>query len=96
METIRIACKLDIPDLISACEQYFLEELSVNNSCEFFMDSLSMCSTGEFRSGAGNQNLVDKCCTFIEENASDVVKTEGFLNLSKEALIQLVSSDKVL
>ena len=94
LQTLRIAHKLDMPDLILASEHYFLEKLTVANCCDFFMDSLSVCNAKDFQSSASG-DLVDKCRSFIEENAADVIKTYGFLNLSKEALIQLVSSDKV-
>ena len=91
LETLRIAHHLIIPDLISACEQFLLEKLSISNCCEFYMDywnAIEDCQKSD-----KFENVVHKCQMFIEENATDVVKTEGFLNLSKNALIQLVASD---
>jgi hypothetical protein len=91
LETLKIAVELNISKLISKCKEIFLKELSVDNCCEFYMDAINMCND----SGIASELVNTSCQTFIEENASDVVHTQGFLNLSKDALTQLVSSDKV-
>lgn len=38
---------------------------------------------------------MDRCITYIGENAADCVKTSAFVNLTKEGLIKLISSDYV-
>lgn len=38
---------------------------------------------------------MERCVTYIGENAADCVKTNAFVNLKKEALIKLISSDYV-
>lgn len=38
--------------------------------------------------------FMEKCISFIGENAVEVVKTNSFLNLSKNALIKIISSDE--
>jgi hypothetical protein len=91
LETLKIAVELNISKLISKCKDIFLKELSVDNCCEFYMDAMNMCND----SGIASELINTSCQTFIEENASDVVHTQGFLYLSKDALTQLVSSDKV-
>lgn len=84
-EMLRIAEDLEITDLQLACEQYFMDNLSVDNAAEFLADA-----------GAGGMSsLVNKCIGFMEENAEDVIHTEGFLQLPKAAMIRLVSSDQV-
>ena len=89
---LRIAEDLEITDLQLACEQYFMDNLSVESAAEFLADAMSV-SRGN---GAGGvSSLVDKCVGFMEENAEEVVKTEGFLLLPKPAMIRLVSSDQV-
>ena len=85
LESLKIAVELDLSKLISKCEEYFLKELSVENCCEFYIDAMNI----------RDDELISTCQSFIEQNASDVVLTQGFLNLSKDALIQLISSDKV-
>ena len=76
-----------------ACEQYFMDNLSTENAAEFLADAMSLSRGVGFR---GMSSLVDKCIGFMEENAEEVVKTEGFLLLPKPAMIRLVSSDQVM
>jgi hypothetical protein len=38
---------------------------------------------------------MERCIAFIGDNAADCVKANAFLNLPKEALIKLISSDFV-
>lgn len=40
-------------------------------------------------------SFVDRCITFVGENAAECVKTSAFLNLTKDGLIKLISSDYV-
>ena len=89
---LRIAEDLEITDLQLACEQYFMDNLSVDNAAEFLADALSLAKGA----GAGGMSsLVNKCIGFMEENAEEVIHTEGFLQLPKAAMIRLVSSDQV-
>ena len=90
---LRIAEDLEITDLQLACEQYFMDNLSTENAAEFLADAMSLSRGDGF---GGMPSLVDKCIGFMEENAEEVVKTEGFLLLSKPAMIRLVSSDQVI
>lgn len=41
-------------------------------------------------------SFMDKCITFIGENAAECVKTNAFVNLTKDGLIKLISSDYVI
>ncbi|XP_068752362.1 serine-enriched protein-like [Montipora capricornis] len=90
-EMLRIAEDLEITDLQHACEQFFMDNLSVNNASEFLMDATSV-SKGVGTGGVSS--LIDRCVAFMEENAEEIVKTEGFLLLSKPAMIRLVSSNQ--
>lgn len=38
---------------------------------------------------------MERCITFIGENAAECVKTSSFVNLTKDGLIKLISSDFV-
>lgn len=48
-----------------------------------------------YTGGKGAKSFVDRCVSFIGENAAKCVKTNTFLNLPKESLIKLISSDCV-
>ncbi|XP_026325091.1 uncharacterized protein LOC113234069 isoform X2 [Hyposmocoma kahamanoa] len=43
--------------------------------------------------GKSATSFMERCIAFIGDNAADCVKTNAFLNLPKEALIKLISSD---
>lgn len=45
--------------------------------------------------GKSAASFMERCIAFIGDNAGDCVKTNAFLNLPKEALIKLISSDFV-
>ena len=45
--------------------------------------------------GKSASSFMERCISFIEENAPECVKSNAFLNLPKEALIKLISSDNV-
>lgn len=40
-------------------------------------------------------SFMERCIIYIGENASECVKTNSFLTLTKEALIKIISSDYV-
>lgn len=40
-------------------------------------------------------SFLERCITFVGENAAECVKTNAFMNLTKEGLIKLISSDYV-
>lgn len=82
--------ELNIPKLILKCEECFLKELTVENCCDFYMNAINLKESSSYG------DLVNRSCqSFIEENATEIVQTRGFLNLSKDALTQLISRDKV-
>ena len=60
-------------------------------SFNFVSTYFIMCILGS-KSG---RSFLDRCTAFIGENALECVKTTAFLNLPKNALIHLVSSDYV-
>ena len=45
--------------------------------------------------GKGAKSFVDRCIAYVGENAIECVKTNSFLNLPKDALVKLISSDCV-
>lgn len=55
------------------------------------VDSLTIAFSG----AKGTKSFVDHCISYVGENAAECVKTNSFLNLPKDALIKLVSSDCV-
>ena len=69
-----------------------MAQLNTNNVCNVLTMAVNLVQKG---SSCFN-TVVDRCVMYIELHAKEVVETEGLLLLSRETLIQLISSDKVL
>lgn len=48
-----------------------------------------------FLGGKAATGFVERCISYIGENATNCFKTNSFLSLSKDAVIKLISSDYV-
>jgi len=73
------------------CVDRIMAQLNTNNVCNVLTMAVNLVQKG---SSCFN-TVVDRCVMYIELHAKEVVETEGFLLLSRETLIQLISSDKV-
>jgi hypothetical protein len=49
----------------------------------------------ELTGGKAAAGFVERCVSYIGENAVECVKTNSFLSLPKEAVLKLISSDYV-
>lgn len=87
-----IANDLGLNDLKIACEDHVIATMSVDNACCFLTNALEI---QEKVGGKCTDSFVDRCIAFIGENASECTKTSGFLKLSKEAIVKIISSDFV-
>ncbi|XP_078701268.1 uncharacterized protein LOC144927600 isoform X1 [Branchiostoma floridae x Branchiostoma belcheri] len=95
-EVLVIAQDMGVPDLQYSCEEHISSQLTVHNACFFLANALSTVPTLTTKGGATEIHpLVTRCLNFIEENAEDCLRTEGFLQLPKEPVIRLVSSDQL-
>lgn len=91
-QIIMIANDLGLNDLKIACEDHVIATMSVDNACCFLTNALEI---QEKVGGKCTDSFVDRCIAFIGENASECTKTSGFLKLSKEAIVKIISSDFV-
>ncbi|XP_054168086.1 uncharacterized protein LOC128965417 [Oppia nitens] len=87
-ETLAIAGELGLEELIDSSQEYIQSSISVHNACSFLSSAIKLETRLPEKS-----DLIKFCTSFVGENAIECVKTPTFLNLSKEALIHLVSSD---
>lgn len=87
-----IANDLGLNDLKTACEDHVIATMSVDNACCFLTNALDI---QEKVGGKCTDSFVDRCIAFIGENASECTKTNGFLKLSKDAIVKIISSDFV-
>lgn len=91
-QIMNIAHDLGLTDLKTACEDHVIATMSVGNACTFLTSAMEI---QEKIGGKCADSFVDRCIAYIGEHASECVKSNGFLNLSKEAIIKIISSDFV-
>ncbi|CAG9821824.1 unnamed protein product [Phaedon cochleariae] len=90
-EMMALAQELGVEELRNACEDHVTSTLSVPSACTFLaaaMDIQEKSSGGKAASG-----FVERCVNYVGENAAECVRTNSFMNLSKEAVIKVISSD---
>ena len=74
------------------CVDRIMSQLNTNNVSSV----LTMAGNLVEKGSVCFNSVVDRCLMYIELHAKEVVETEGFLQLSRDSLIQLISSDKVM
>lgn len=89
-EMLTIAQELGVEELRLACEEHFNSTLSVSNACTYLTSAIEIQDRA---AGKGAKSFVDKCTAYIGENAVECVRTNTFLNLPKDALVKILSSD---
>ncbi|CAB0014581.1 unnamed protein product [Nesidiocoris tenuis] len=90
-EMMTLAQDLGMEVLKITCEDYVTSTLSVMNACTFLAAAMEI--PDRCTGAKGTKSFVDHCISYVGENAAECVKTNSFLNLPKDALIKLVSSD---
>ncbi|OWR54704.1 hypothetical protein KGM_212344 [Danaus plexippus plexippus] len=89
-EMMTLAADLGVEDLRAACEDHVTSTLSVESACTLLAAAMEI---QDRPGGKSASSFLERCISFIGDNAADCVKTNAFLNLPKEALIKLISSD---
>ncbi|XP_049874590.1 uncharacterized protein LOC126372757 [Pectinophora gossypiella] len=89
-EMMTLAADLGVEDLRSACEDHVTSTLSVESACTLLAAAMEI---QDRPGGKCASSFMERCIAFIGDNAADCVKSNAFLNLPKEALIKLISSD---
>ncbi|XP_068618573.1 BTB/POZ domain-containing protein 19 [Battus philenor] len=91
-EMMTLAADLGLEDLRAACEDHVTSTLSVESACTLLAAAMEI---QDRPGGKSASSFMERCIAFIGDNAADCVKTNAFLNLPKEALIKLISSDSL-
>ncbi|XP_063827740.1 uncharacterized protein LOC135077093 [Ostrinia nubilalis] len=89
-EMMTLSADLGVEDLRAACEDHVTSTLSVESACTLLAAAMEI---QDRPGGKSASSFMERCIAFIGDNAADCVKTNAFLNLPKEALIKLISSD---
>ncbi|XP_003738143.1 uncharacterized protein LOC100898299 [Galendromus occidentalis] len=91
-EVLSLAHEFGISELKLTCEDHIMSAMTNENACVFLKSALQVGDRSE-KFKDENAVYIDKCTTFICENAAECLKTPAFLQLPKNAVILLVSSD---
>jgi hypothetical protein len=77
---MQIADEFSVDDLKKLCARYVREEVNFDNCCDLL----------ELSSLYNESDLSEQCALFIVEHAQEIFRTDGFLNLSQDAIITLL------
>ncbi|XP_078062299.1 BTB/POZ domain-containing protein 9-like [Mustelus asterias] len=83
LDFLSLAHKYGFPELEDATSEYLCTILSIANVCMVY-DVASLYSLDK---------LSNTCCLYMDRNAKAVLSSEGFLGLSKAALLNVVCRD---
>ncbi|XP_018422888.1 PREDICTED: BTB/POZ domain-containing protein 9 [Nanorana parkeri] len=83
LDFLSLAHKYGFPELEDSTSEYLCTILKIQNVCMIY-DVASLYSLGK---------LCTTCCLFMDRSAQDVLSSDGFLSLSKGALLDIVQRD---
>jgi len=91
LELLAVSRALGMEPLQQHCEDHVTAKMSVANACAFLAAAVRL----EDVTGGEDGSFINKCLTYIGERASDCFKTSTFLNLPRNAMIRLISSEQL-
>ena len=92
---LEVCLELGLPRLQAECLEYVSCSMEASTVCPLLGEAEVLINSPCDRPNAAFSTVRDMCMRFIERRAREVVRTESFLRLSKEALISVIRSDKV-
>lgn len=94
---LALCSEFGLPILQTYCVGHLAQNLTVDSVCSTLIGAHSSLEESKGgRTEATLQEIVQKCLKFIEANAAAVFQLDGFMQLSKELLIAVISSSKVI
>ncbi|XP_074640066.1 uncharacterized protein LOC141898131 [Tubulanus polymorphus] len=85
LDILMVASELRLDKLKQNAESFVYDAMTVDNACNM-MDK-AMKITGP------DGDLFNQCMEFVEEHAEDCIDSDGWLQISKQTLCKLISSD---
>ncbi|XP_073484850.1 BTB/POZ domain-containing protein 9 [Aquarana catesbeiana] len=83
LDFLSLAHKYGFPELEDSTSEYLCTILKIQNVCMIY-DVANLYSLGK---------LCSTCCLFMDRSAQDVLSSDGFLSLSKGALLDIIQRD---
>lgn len=91
-QTLMVSLALGLEQLSSYSEEYLKLSLSIHTACAYLDETLRL---KPYFPEADAERLLKYVMNFISEHSPECIQTPAFLNLSKEGITYLVSSDYV-
>lgn len=85
IEVLASAIEYGLDGLRKVCVRYMRENMTIGTVCEFVQAALTYDQV----------TLREECLQLIEQNTQDVFKTQGFTELSDEAISYILKSNKL-
>ena len=94
-QILAIAHDMGISELEEQSKCYIRENMRVANACLYLPQALrqSKRSSHNNNHNDNDDDFLQQCTDFIGENASECLKSAAFLEMDKESVIHIVSSD---
>ncbi|XP_065833858.1 BTB/POZ domain-containing protein 19-like [Oscarella lobularis] len=86
IDVLGAAIEYGLEDMARICVGYIRDSLSVDNVCEAIQAALTYCQ----------DDLARECLTLIDGDPDAVFRSRGFTEMSEEALIYILQSDKLM
>ncbi|XP_051867732.1 BTB/POZ domain-containing protein 19-like isoform X1 [Pristis pectinata] len=83
LDVLTSAVEYGLDDLQKLCVDYISSTLTVESACEALQAAVTYRQT----------DMKDKCLTFIQSHTKNIVKTQGFHELSDPAMLAILQSD---
>ena len=98
LQVLSLCMEFGLPMLRVHCIEHLSETLNTEKVCSILIGAQSALMESESKGDGMEstfQEIVQKCLGFIEANTKAVFQSPGFLQLSKEQLTAIISSNKV-
>ncbi|KAL3869284.1 hypothetical protein ACJMK2_041987 [Sinanodonta woodiana] len=85
IEMLATSLEYGLDDMRKLCCEYLEENLGVQNACDCMQAAVTY----------GQEELKKSSLTFIEQHTDNVFKSKAFQELSEDALVEIMKSDKL-
>lgn len=92
-EVYAVAHDLGLEELCQHCQDHLTATITPHTACTFLAAALAMHH--RTAGSKGSQQFVERCLAYVGENALECLHTPAFLNLNKDAVITVISSDNL-
>ncbi|XP_071952502.1 BTB/POZ domain-containing protein 19-like [Antedon mediterranea] len=86
VDLLAASIEYGLDELKHLCIKFLVENINLQNACESMQAAVTY----------GQSDLQLKAISYIEDNTENVFKTQGFLEMSESAIIEILKSNRLL